>query len=51
MDDILLDVRNLTVSFHTDDGAFKAVDNVSDFTGNTMLTGVTTFSLIYSRPI
>jgi peptide/nickel transport system ATP-binding protein/oligopeptide transport system ATP-binding protein len=25
----LLDVQNLTVSFHTDDGAFKAVDNVS----------------------
>ncbi len=25
----LLDVRNLSVSFHTDDGVFKAVDNVS----------------------
>ena len=25
----LLDVRNLNVSFHTDDGVFKAVDNVS----------------------
>ena len=25
----LLDVRNLDVSFHTDDGVFKAVDNVS----------------------
>ena len=25
----LLDVQNLTVSFHTDDGVFKAVDNVS----------------------
>ena len=25
----LLDVRNLSVSFHTDDGFFKAVDNVS----------------------
>ena len=25
----LLDVQNLNVSFHTDDGVFKAVDNVS----------------------
>ena len=25
----LLDVRNLSVSFHTDDGVFQAVDNVS----------------------
>jgi peptide/nickel transport system ATP-binding protein/oligopeptide transport system ATP-binding protein len=25
----VLDVRNLSVSFHTDDGSFKAVDNVS----------------------
>ena len=25
----VLDVRNLSVSFHTDDGRFKAVDNVS----------------------
>ncbi len=29
MTDTLLDVRNLNVSFHTDDGKFKAVDNVS----------------------
>ena len=29
MNDNLLDVRDLNVSFHTDDGAFKAVDNVS----------------------
>ena len=29
MNDELLDVRNLSVSFHTDDGVFKAVDNVS----------------------
>jgi len=29
MDENLLDVRNLNVSFHTDDGYFKAVDNVS----------------------
>ena len=29
MNDNLLDVRNLSVSFHTDDGVFKAVDNVS----------------------
>jgi peptide/nickel transport system ATP-binding protein/oligopeptide transport system ATP-binding protein len=29
MNEHLLDVRNLSVSFHTDDGVFKAVDNVS----------------------
>ena len=29
MNAILLDVRHLNVSFHTDDGVFKAVDNVS----------------------
>ena len=29
MSDDILDVRNLSVSFHTDDGVFKAVDNVS----------------------
>ena len=29
MDDHLLDIRNLTVSFDTDDGVFSAVDNVS----------------------
>ena len=29
MSKFLLDVRNLTVSFNTDDGVFKAVDNVS----------------------
>ena len=29
MNSYLLDVRNLNVSFHTDDGVFKAVDNVS----------------------
>ena len=29
MNDRLLDVRDLNVSFHTDDGVFKAVDNVS----------------------
>ena len=29
MNDILLDVRDLSVSFHTDDGVFQAVDNVS----------------------
>ncbi len=29
MDDHLLDIRNLSVSFNTDDGLFSAVDNVS----------------------
>jgi oligopeptide/dipeptide ABC transporter ATP-binding protein len=29
MNDILLDVRDLSISFHTDDGVFQAVDNVS----------------------
>jgi ABC-type dipeptide/oligopeptide/nickel transport system ATPase component len=29
MHDHLLDIRNLTVSFDTDDGLFNAVDNVS----------------------
>jgi ABC-type dipeptide/oligopeptide/nickel transport system ATPase component len=29
MQDDLLDIRNLTVSFNTDDGIFSAVDNVS----------------------
>jgi ABC-type dipeptide/oligopeptide/nickel transport system ATPase component len=29
MHDHLLDIRNLTVSFNTDDGVFNAVDNVS----------------------
>ena len=29
MNDILLDVRELSVSFHTDDGVFQAVDTVS----------------------
>jgi oligopeptide/dipeptide ABC transporter ATP-binding protein len=29
MNDLILDVRDLNVSFHTDDGVFRAVDNVS----------------------
>ena len=36
----LLDVRNLTVTFHTDDGIFKAVDDVSLYVNRGEIVGL-----------